>query len=190
MRSLGIIQTLAKIGKVLSTIVYICCIIGAICSLVGIACVPIADKALKINGVTFYTFIHTEAGISIGTLYATLAAGMIICICDAVIAKFAKNYFAAELIDGTPFTLRGAGELRRLGIICIAVSLGGAIVASIVNSIIAAILPAVAPLGELGDASSVGIGIVFIIMSVIFTYGAQIKGQLDSTYDSEQESGD
>lgn len=188
MRSLGIIQTLSKIGKIISTIVYVCCIVGAICSLVGLVCVPIMDKALELNGTTFYSFIHTEADISLGTVYATLAAGIVTCICDAVIAKFAKNYFANELADGTPFTLRGAAEMRRLGIICIAVSIGGAIVAEIVRSVIASILPAVDTL-ELGSGSTVGIGIVFIVMSVIFTYGAQIKSQLDSTHGSEHHNG-
>ena len=91
---------------------------------------------------------------------------------NLMVAHFAKNYFKHELEDGTPFTMRGAKELMRLGIIYIAVNLGVSIVAGAVFAIASKSweLPEKAEF----QGMSIGLGIIFIIVSLICRYGAEL----------------
>lgn len=115
MKTLNIIQKLSKIGKVLSKIMFIFCIIGFCGCIVGIFSMALGAETLKFGGVTLESILNTEAEVTIGTVYAAMAAGMILCAGEAVLAKFAEHYFKRELADGTPFTFAGAKEMQRLG---------------------------------------------------------------------------
>lgn len=117
MKTLNIIQKLSKIGKVLSKIMFIFCIIGFCGCIVGIFSMALGAETLKFGGVTLESILNTEAEVTIGTVYAAMAAGMILCAGEAVLAKFAEYYFKRELADGTPFTFAGAKEMQRLGIL-------------------------------------------------------------------------
>ena len=117
MKTLNIIQKLSKIGKVLSKIMFIFCIIGFCGCIVGIFSMALGAETLKFGGVTLESILNTEAEVTIGTVYAAMAAGMILCAGEAVLAKFAEHYFKRELADGTPFTFAGAKEMQRLGIL-------------------------------------------------------------------------
>lgn len=88
-----------------------------------------------------------------------------------MIAKFAEHYFKGELLDGTPFNMERAKELTRLGIITIGVSIVTE-VAAIVYEIMSFIFASTDSL-EIGNWGSVGIGIAFIIVSLICRYGAE-----------------
>ena len=117
MKTLNIIQKLSKIGKVLCKIMFIFCIIGFCGCIVGIFSMALGAETLKFGGVTLESILNTEAEVTIGTVYAAMAAGMILCAGEAVLAKFAEHYFKRELADGTPFTFAGAKEMQRLGIL-------------------------------------------------------------------------
>ena len=43
---------------------------------------------LKIGGVTMESILSIDAGVTTGTAYAAMAAGMILCAGEAVLAKF------------------------------------------------------------------------------------------------------
>lgn len=60
---------------------------------------------------------------------------MILCAGEAVLAKFAEHYFKRELVDGTPFDLGGAKELRRLGILAICIPIGTQMLAEIIYAV-------------------------------------------------------
>ncbi len=175
MKTLNTIQTLSKIGKILSKIVYICCIIGIVGCAVGIVSLPFADTGiLKIGGVTIYGLIVNRAGIDLNSLYPLMTGAMIVCIGQAVTAKFAERYFSHELTAGTPFTLAGANELLRLGIITICVPLGSLILAQIVSSIVAEFIGC----GEafkIEGGDSVALGVMCILMSLLCKYGAECR---------------
>ena len=115
MKTLSIIQKLSKIGKVLSKIMFIFCVIGFCGCIVGIFSMALGAETLKFGGVTLESILNTEAEVTVGTVYAAMAAGMILCAGEAVLAKFAEHYFKRELADGTPFTFAGAKEMQRLG---------------------------------------------------------------------------
>ena len=111
---------------------------------------------------------------NISTAYAAMAAGMILCAGEAVLAKFAEHYFKRELADGTPFDLGGAKELMRLGILAICIPIGTQIIAEIVYAVMEQTLRGVAPL-QLDHSGSVALGVMFIVMSLGCRYGAELR---------------
>lgn len=174
MKTLNTIQKLSKIGKVLSKIMFIFCIIGFCGCIVGILSMALGAPTLKIGGVTLESILNTEAEVTIGTMYAAMVAGMILCAGEAVLAKFAEHYFKHELADETPFTLAGAKEMQRLGILTICLPIGTQIIAEIVYAVMEQTMQGVAPL-RLDSAGSVALGVMFIVMSLICRYGAEMQ---------------
>lgn len=173
MKTLDIIQKLSKIGKILSKIMFIFCIIGFCGCIAGILSVALGAPTLKIGGVTLESILNTEAEVTVGTVYAAMAAGMILCAGEAVLAKFTEHYFKRELADGTPFTLAGAKEMQRLGILTICLPIGTQIAAEIVHAVMDQSMQSVAPL-RLDSAGSVALGVMFIVISLICRYGADM----------------
>ena len=94
------------------------------------------------------------------------------CFFAAVLSKFAEIYFRNELADGDPFTLRGAKELLRLGILTVAIPLGTVIVCSIGVAIADNMVPGIDKL-SIGEFSSVGLGVMMIVLSLFCRYGAE-----------------
>lgn len=175
MNTLNTIQTFSKIGRILSKLVYICCVIGAVGCAVGMASLPFADSGiLKIGGVTVYGLIVNRAGLELNSLYPLMTGALIVCVGQAVTAKFAEGYFRHELAAGTPFTFSGAKELLRLGIITICVPLGSLIVAQIISGILAGFLNC-GEAFQLDSVDSVTLGIMFLFMSLLCQYGAECE---------------
>lgn len=171
MNTLKTIQTLAKTGKILSKIIYVFCIVGFCGCIVGLA---IGAETFKLGGVTVHSMIENEAGMNMPTLYASMAVGLLFCAAEAVLCKFAEAYFKHELADGNPFTLRGARELMRLGILTIAIPLGTGIVCSIGVAVADSIYPGIDKL-SIGEFSSVGLGVMMIVLSLFCRYGAELN---------------
>ncbi len=173
MNTLKTIQTLSKIGKILSKIMFIFCIVGFVGCIVGILGMALGAEMLKFGDVTLEGILKNEAEVTVGTVYAAMAAGMIFCVGEAVLAKFAEHYFKRELADGTPFTLAGAKEMMRLGILTICLPIGTQIVAEIIHAVMEHTMQGIAPL-QLSNSGSVALGVMFMIMSLICRYGAEM----------------
>ena len=97
---------------------------------------------------------------------------------EAALAKFAACYFKKELKAGTPFTLSGAKELLRLGILTVAIPLGCALAANITGGILAGYMPVDRELlsSFLPDnEGSITLGIMFMLMSLLCRHGAEQK---------------
>lgn len=174
MGSLKTIQVLAKIGKIMSKIVYICCIVGFCGCIAGMLSLAVGAEALKLGGVTLHSIIQSKANLSVNSLYATMAVGMLLCAGEGVLAKFAEHYFARELADGTPFDFGGAKELFRLGVLTISIPLGTMLIGEIVYAILAELYADIAPL-ELKGYDAVWLGAVFMIVSALCRHGAELK---------------
>ena len=172
MNTLKTIQTLAKIGKVFSKIIFVCCVVGFCGCIVGIVSLALGAETFKLGGVTIHSMIENEAGLNLPTLYASMAVGLLFCGAEAVLCKFAEAYFKHELADGDPFTLRGAKELLRLGILTVAIPLGTVIVCSIGVAIADNMVPGIDKL-SIGEFSSVGLGVMMIVLSLFCRYGAE-----------------
>ena len=144
-KTLKTIQTLSKVAKILCTIVFIFSLIGAIGCAVGIIALAVIPDGFNLGGVTIHGLIENSAGVSLGTCYAAMAMGAVLCAGECVLCKFAKRYFVNELEAGTPFTYNGAKELMRLGILTICIPVGTAIISGIVYGIMSAFF------GKVGD---------------------------------------
>ena len=148
--------------------------------IVGIVSLAVGAETFKLGGVTVHSMIENEGRMNMPTLYASMAVGLIFCAAEAVLCKFAEVYFKNELTDGNPFTLRGAKELMRLGILTIAIPLGTGIVCSIGVAIADNVYPGIEKLSG-GEFSSVGLGVMMIVLSLFCRYGAEQKaGEHDS----------
>lgn len=181
MKTLDTIQSLAQVGKVLSKITQILCIVGACLCLVGLVLAPLGEMALlQAENVTVHSLIQA-AGRTLPEVLSLVSAGLVMCVAEAVLAAFSHRYFANELAAGTPFTHAGARELQRLGILTIALSLGGEIAASICASLIPALLGQrpLSPADPADGFSSVSLGITFLIVSLLCHYGAQTAGETE-----------
>lgn len=174
MKTLDTIQTLSKIGKILSKIIYICCIVGICGCAVGIIAMFIGTESFKLGGVTLHSILETEAGVSDGTIWASIAAGMILCIGEYFVSRMAYRYFENELNAGTPFTENGAEELLHLGISVIWIPIVTAVLAQVANGVIAGFTENVADL-SLDGFDSVMMGVMFIVMSLMCKYGAECR---------------
>ena len=173
--SLKTIQTLSRIGRVFSKVVWICCIVGAAGCLVGIASLAVGvNEVFKIGGVTIHGLIEYEAGMSIGSMYASMTVGMILCLGELALALFAERYFKNELKAGTPFTFDGANEMKRLGILAICIPVGTSILAQIAYQSIKVFFLNVESM-HIDDFASIGLGIAFLVISVLLRYGAQLN---------------
>lgn len=173
-KTLNTIQTVAKVGKILSAIAYVFCLVGAIFCLVGIACIGIPGS-IKVGGITIHSMIGNLQGLSLETCYTAMAMGLIVCAAVCIVAKMSESYFKHELAAGTPFTIEGAKELLRLGICTICIPLGAIIVAQTYNAIASHFFANVAEINFDGGASVV-LGIAFIVMSLVCKHGAELKG--------------
>lgn len=77
---------------------------------------------MSIGKIKIHGTILSDVGVNAANFAAALSGWMIVCAGEAVVAKFAEIYFKNELQAETPFTIGGAKELQRLGILVIAVS--------------------------------------------------------------------
>lgn len=174
-KTLKTIQKLSKLGKVLCTIVFIFSLIGAIGCAVGIVSLAVIPDGFSLNGVTIHGLIEKSGKVSLGTCYAAMGMGTVLCAGECVLCKFAKRYFVNELEAGTPFTYDGARELIRLGILTICIPLGTTILAALVYGIMNVVY-----FGNIGDVNlnnfgSVGLGITFIVVGLLCRHGSEMS---------------
>lgn len=178
MKTLKTLQLIAKIGRILSTVVFICCIVGAALSALGIVCLAVIPEGFQIGEVTIRGLVEQKAGVSLTTCYMTMAQAVIFCAGEAVLAKFAELYFKNELKAGTPFTFDGAKELMRLGILAICISVGTAMITGLVYLIFKAVTKDIAE-PSFQNGASVGIGVMMIVGSLLCKHGAEVSAHTE-----------
>lgn len=172
MDTLKIIQKISQIGKILSRIVFVVCIVGFCIGVVGLVSVAVGVPAFKLGAVDF-NLIQNAANLSDGAVCAGIIVGMLLCATEAVLAKFAEHYFAREEADGTPFCKERAAELLRLGILTICIPLITQIAGAIVTGVFAEFFHDVSEY-NMDNAVSVGLGVMFIILSLFCKCGAEL----------------
>ena len=189
MKALNTIQKLCKIGRVLSKIIFIFCLVGGILCVAGILCLAFIPEGFKIGEVTIRGLIESNAEVSVGTCYTAAAMGIVLCAGEAVLAKIAERYFRNEVAAGTPFTEKGADEMKRLGICTICIPIGTAIIAAIVFAVMKLSLKDVADL-RFADFVSIGLGVMFIVMSLLCRYGASLENKKAAEETEEAKTAD
>ena len=173
MKTLQTIQTISKIGKIISKIVFICCVVGFCLCVVGIVGLALGVSVMQFGGVSLESLLQYEADMSTGTLYASVICGAILCAGQAVLAKFAQRYFERELKDGTPFTLDGALQLLRLGVLSIGIPVAVQVAAQITQKIVVRLFTDVEPL-DADPAVSLTVGALVIVLALVCRYGAEM----------------
>ncbi len=104
---------------------------------------------------------------------AELLCDFVVCLTDGLLLTFAQLYMKHELADGTPFTNRGADEIKGLGIRIIILPLVAIGIISAICATFNAELP-----DTMSNELSVTFGIALIIISIIFRYGAELESKL------------
>lgn len=177
-RNYKILQKIAKIGKTLSKIAFVVSLIGVGGCLVGLLSnIFGSGNVFKIGGVAIYGLLADFDAYNVKSISAALAAWMVVCVGQAVLAKFAELYFRNVETAGTPFTLAGAIELRRLGIMMIFIPIVSVVLAEILQAIMTGFMN-VLPDGwsylNFDNEASVIVGVLFIVGSFLCGYGAEL----------------
>lgn len=179
MKSLKTIQSLSKIGKVLSKILFIFSVIGLCSCIAGLVGLSFGGGSIiRIGSVVLHGWIPEEFGYNVKSIGAALLRWAVVCAGEGVVARFAEGYFQNELKAGTPFTLAGAKELLRLGILNIAVPIGCTVLGSILESIAADLMKVekfTEANGFFNNDASIGLGVMFILGSLLCRYGAELR---------------
>ena len=156
-----VLGILAKIGFIISIVGLVCCIVGHVLSMVGGLSQEFAAKVVKEGNVT----MKQIAGYCMG--------GLIVCIVSVIVTKLHKDYFEMEQAAGTPFTQESAKGFRTLGIVNLAAPLICTILVEIINSILKIKV-------DYHIDGSFTTGIVMILLSFVFAYGAELEEKAKS----------
>ncbi len=172
MKSLEMIQKTFRVFQILTKIAMILSFVWAGLALLGMLCGVVwyqggsvigADQAL------LYTLTETNG---LTEMIGTLLVEIIAALTDGILLAFAYSYLKAEQADGTPFTHRGAEQIRRLGVRTIVLSIVNVALTKAVFA--ASALPAYAD-ADRGNFSGVTLGITLLLVSLIFRYGAELE---------------
>lgn len=174
-KSLKIIQTVSKVAKIISKVVFICCSVGASGCALGLITLDLGIQNLTLFGDKLSVVIYEKSGLTVNAMILACASGLILCTAECVVSAFAEKYFSNELRAGTPFTYEGSKEILRLGILTMAIPLGAEILCGIVNGFFSIFSEENTPAFETSTDSSLIIGGMFLLASVIFKYGAELR---------------
>lgn len=169
------LQTIQKIFKVFQVFMRIAMwvlILAVICSALAVVFGQIMFSEISEWGVVKDVFEQNRLTLGKNEVLVLSLCSLILCFADCIVCMYACHYLKHERRDGTPFTEKGAIMLRKLGVLTIVFPL----IAVIANIIICD----VADLNLKGafnwdNKESVTTGIVLLIVSVIFQYGAELK---------------
>lgn len=170
MNTLQTIQKTFRVFGILSKIAYIFSIIGAVFCAVGALCCLVwynGGHVFSLFGEPIFDF---AAQGDVSRAMAVLLSDLVFLSADAILLFFANRYFTREQLDGTPFTQGGAELVKKLGIRCIYLP----IVAAVIVSVLLLCLGQERD-GDINNLPSVATGIVLILASLIFRYGAQLE---------------
>ena len=104
-------------------------------------------------------------------MMGVLLSDLVFALTDGTLFLLAFRYCKQEQMDCTPFSQGGAEQIKRLGIRTIVLPLVAAILVATVCEIFG--LPQNAG-GDWGNLSGVSMGIVLILASLVFRYGAEL----------------
>lgn len=178
MRSLNTIQKLSNLGRILSKIAFILSVVGFCGCVAGLLSLGLGNgNFIKLGGVSIHGLIESKYGVDTRSTAAALCGWLIVCAGEAVLAKVAEVYFRNEQTAGTPFTLAGAKELRRLGILTLAIPTGCAVLGSIAEGLLAGFMEverASALDLYFDNEASIVLGVMFLLASLLCRCGAEL----------------
>ena len=170
MKTLQNIQKTFRVFQILAKVALILTIVGASFCAVGALCCTVWSAGGRVFNL-FGEPILIPSGGDARQMLATLLANLVYLSADAVLLGLAGQYFRLEQTEGTPFTLRGADFVCRLGIHCIWMPIAAIAIAAAIGACLGS------KGGDLSNLPSLAIGIVLILASLIFRYGAELEAR-------------
>lgn len=170
MQQLERIQKTFHVFQILTKIAYVFSIVGAVFCAVGALCAfswYTGGQVFSLFGEPVTIF---SSGKGMNEMLAVLLADFIMITSEAILLSFANRYLKAEQAEGTPFSEAGAEQLKRLGIRCIWLPIVAMVVASVIG-----VSFNVDRLDAYSNLPSLATGIVLILASMIFRYGAALE---------------
>lgn len=162
-KTFRVFYTLTRAAKIL-------CIVGTSICAVSALCILTESQGGQIFSLFGEPINFFERVADLKQAGLELLAATIQLTADAILFGFAQSYLKAEQADGTPFTAQGATRLKSLGIRCIWIPLVAIVIAEVIT-----VSQGVSDAGEIGNHSEVITGIVLILTSGIFRYGAELE---------------
>ena len=172
MKSLQTIQKTCKVFQTLTKIAMILCFVGSGLLLLGLICgIVISSTGAVISG-NMETLYRLTSSASFFEMVGSLLAEFVLTLTDALLFFHAWKYFSAEQADGTPFSHRGADLMKRLGIMLIVLPAVATILVGVLHGIFDMTQ---IEASDVGNGTSVMMGIILILVSVILRYGADLE---------------
>ncbi|MBE6693738.1 MAG: hypothetical protein E7589_03120 [Ruminococcaceae bacterium] len=174
-KSLKTVQVFFKIAEIISLVLLIFSIIGAVGGFIGAGLIfAVGDLEMPGMDGTVSSIIMSEAGLSYWDICYSCVVAVIGCVGMGILYKFAHVYFKNENAVGTPFTYEGSKELLRLGILAMAIPMAIYMLTELVWGICFVFAPYEFTLVNEYSADMTG-GLMLLIASFVFKYGAELK---------------
>ena len=172
MKSLQMIQKTFRVFQTLVRIAMVASFVWAGLSVLGLLCAFAWHSGVTVVGLSREALLALTLTGSLSQMVGVLLSELVFALANGVLFLFAFRYFRQEQADGTPFTRNGAEQIRQLGIRTIVLPLAAVILAALFREAFG--LTAAA---EGDDLWGVGLGIVLILASLVFRYGAELEGR-------------
>ena len=172
MKSLKIIQVIAKICKIFFSVMFVLSIVALLLTIVTMAVYPFAQD-VEINGTTIKLTLIEKGSITTEELYVALALATLFSAAEIWLAYRSKKYFEHELEEGQPFTVPLARELRSLGFLHFGVGIGTATAAAITIEVAQNIFPTMDFSRSVSTPGNFYLGLVMLVISLLCEYGAE-----------------
>ena len=169
-KTFRVFQTLSKIAMVLSFVWAGLAALGLLCGVLWYS----GGNVFGVNQELLYSLTVTGG---LTEMIGVLLVDMILALTDGILLVFALRYFSAEQADGTPFSHSGADLMKRLGILLIVLPAVATILVGVLHGIFD--MPQIEA-ADVGNGTSVMMGIMLILVSLILRYGAEMEENRDA----------
>lgn len=129
MKSQKRIELLVKILWILSIIIFVCCCVGAVGCVIGLAVFG-AIQGLDLGGKTLPQYL-LENGINVNTAYTAMAIGLWTCAYTGFAAMYVGMFFKRQSDKGIVYDYPTVKELRKVALVDIIINFVGATIAAI-----------------------------------------------------------
>lgn len=172
MNSLHTLQKTFRVFQILSKVAMILSFVWAGLTALGLLCGIAWYSGASVIGASQETLQYLTTTDSLNQMMGVLLSDLVFAVTDGALFLFAFRYFQQEQMDGTPFTQRGAEQVKRLGIRTIVLPLVAVVLAALFHEMFGV---SQAALSDESNLSSVSLGIALILASLIFRYGAELE---------------
>ena len=174
MESLNKIQKVFRVFMILTKVGMIVSFVAAGLSMLGLSLGSAWYSGAAVSGTALKTMFFLTETRGLSEMTCALLTDMVFALMDGILLLFAFRYFQAEQVAGTPFTQEGAVQIRRLGVRTIVLPLVAAGLAAAFCELFNAPQSALA---DWSSASSISLGVVLILASLNFRYGAELENK-------------